>query len=1737
MCSVVDLCQCRFRLRKISQTSSNRSECRWIMNAWHLLFVCALLAVNFQVSNIDETTGLLEPSPVLTVPTSNLQDGKQNVETIPLQGTTLGHELETSLNTDQLQESLKDDSTTSQAISSSQVIASTLSSSVSVSSQSDIQIQPDQSSPELQKNREYDVPVQLVHDSIKIVTSPVTEGHQSVITGEQRSGTTVVKSSQTTTDESSKPTQVRLSEANGESIPDNATDRSSESTNGQSSEVTNGQRPESTGPNDQHSSELHSDIKDLLQEQKVPLADTKDTLGVKDPVSEVKGTPSEVKEQGIKVTALNGQSEDLDKVSSGEADMVKKIEVPDGDVINLINTRDINSGLEFPHHGETMPSQDFRDMDQEVHKGTEFHPEIPRNIVSEEPKEVETVFVVPQEDKAGVVLEGEPGGRVKVEDDKEDEGGLTFNEWTQKILAEAEKGKKQEEVLVVADTPTLPVKPRKKKNYAAHDCGAKVLASNPEATNVKSVLNANKDDYLNTPCKVKKWLVVELCEPIQAHSVEIASLELFSSQPKKVKVMLSDRYPTKDWQLAGEFEMKDERTEQTFQIDKLKEYFAKYVRFDVLEHYGNEHFCPITKFRVLGVAVTDYEDDDSPENEDDSNDDEQDDMDVVMAGHDGKAKNLFESAKDTVVRIVKKVLNVEDTSENTSQNSIKDAVALSGSTEVEHNVTVTPSGEAPTSPCTPDANIPGHVTTAPDTHIGTQLPVPPEPASGKKAYCHCPVCVTIGQTNIVRMLDEDEQVETSTESPQVQLNTPTTPLDMSPGKSLILHFLECQQNQTQSIGTRRNSSGHLSRLCQFSFMMLKSSPGVLMRVNNQCSLPMKSKTSGNDKKLNIPNSVSSQHGINGEKNSAMPSSIKSDTVSATMEISTASGKLENLIQQTDKFSSIPTPVTDRLSSIHSVPVKSETVKISEEIKPSSAAFSSIDTQSVVQSQHHTSINVEATTSTTVLSSSTKPALSLASLSSESVATLTLSSELPEKSSLASSILSPSSITVAVHIDPTPTVVNGKEHTLSNQATIGIQITPDSQVTVATPPLSQSWAPDTIDVSGETSVAGDQGKQEASDTSTSTTIINLPQPLLVTIEASSSATEQASPLEPMATSEGHSSTDVSMDTSDLDDLSDDPVAVEEDFVKPNTTVIDDKVVMDRGGVSSTRVDDLNLVRVPLIPAGKRESAIMRLSNRIKVLEQNVSLSSRFLEELSRRYKKQSEDMMKMLNKTLARLANVTVEADVKNKLHEDEMYIMEKKVENLTAIIGRLTRNFEQLNKQVTDRQMIWTSIEILAILAMALFLHLRRHKPVPLPPELKSLIDKMPAMPAGNQPILRRNSLSGPATPSKKLADTLPYGGGGGLQRFCSETALASVAGRDQHRQSTDTSKQFFEYGKKKKKKKSKGAELKSYMRDGPGPSHQEFVSIPEPDVLPFSGEATPYQLIEPAKPRSNSLGIIGKDTVKTTADGARDKDSKGTKLVIKNPCKKLPHGGGTKYGHCLQNSRTVSDFQSGGFAKSHRRQKSLPQQYYSTVETVGQQEELKTGVKVDTNICKDFAVSKPKHLNEKRLKAFTSNDEYLRCYPENNIQDQQMNGHHSVKGSNSYNGFDNHSKAPKCHLVKSHSADTYCMQSHGNVASKDEHFLKQRRSTVKNDPSETATITNGGSRNTCMDNNDSNGTKSDEVYSRNRSHGLFDNQPCSFDNFSDVYRVPGEVWLSENLKTGSLGPLRKVLSFFKSDD
>uniref|UniRef100_A0AAG5D964 SUN domain-containing protein n=1 Tax=Anopheles atroparvus TaxID=41427 RepID=A0AAG5D964_ANOAO len=212
-----------------------------------------------------------------------------------------------------------------------------------------------------------------------------------------------------------------------------------------------------------------------------------------------------------------------------------------------------------------------------------------------------------------------------------------FSEWAQKQMAEAEK--KLGEV-VNASAMKKGTKPAgsktggpmklRAKNYAAPECGAKIIASNPEAQSTGSVLTAPKDEYLLNPCTSKIWFVVELCEPVQAERIELANFELFSSSPKEFSVSVSNRFPTRDWANVGQFTAKDERDVQSFPLHP--HLFGKFVRVEILSHYNQEHFCPVSLFRLYGTSEFEaFETDNTPLQPDDDEDEDEEEALATLA--------------------------------------------------------------------------------------------------------------------------------------------------------------------------------------------------------------------------------------------------------------------------------------------------------------------------------------------------------------------------------------------------------------------------------------------------------------------------------------------------------------------------------------------------------------------------------------------------------------------------------------------------------------------------------------------------------------------------------------------------------------------------------------------------------------------------------------------------------------------------------------------------------------------------------------------------------------------------------------------------------------------------------------------------------------------------------------------------------------------------------------------------
>lgn len=104
------------------------------------------------------------------------------------------------------------------------------------------------------------------------------------------------------------------------------------------------------------------------------------------------------------------------------------------------------------------------------------------------------------------------------------------------------------------------------------------------------------------------------------------------------------------------------------------------------------------------------------------------------------------------------------------------------------------------------------------------------------------------------------------------------------------------------------------------------------------------------------------------------------------------------------------------------------------------------------------------------------------------------------------------------------------------------------------------------------------------------------------------------------------------------------------------------------------------------SSQKESVFMRLNNRIKALEMNMSLSSRYLEELSQRYRKQMEEMQKAFNKTVIKLQNTSRIAQEQDQKQTDSIQLLQSQLEDVTKLMLNLTATVSQLQREVSDRQ-------------------------------------------------------------------------------------------------------------------------------------------------------------------------------------------------------------------------------------------------------------------------------------------------------------------------------------------------------------------------------------------------------------------------------------------------------------------
>ncbi|NXA06775.1 SUCO factor, partial [Sapayoa aenigma] len=757
----------------------------------------------------------------------------------------------------------------------------------------------------------------------------------------------------------------------------------------------------------------------------------------------------------------------------------------------------------------------------------------------------------------------------------------TFDEWKKKVMeVEKEKSQSMHPSAVGGQHSTKKVQ-KNRNNYASVECGAKILAANPEAKSTSAILMENMDLYMLNPCSTKIWFVVELCEPVQVKQFDIANHELFSSTPKDFLVSISDRYPTNKWIKLGTFHARDERNVQSFPLDE--QMYAKYVKVELISHFGSEHFCPLSLIRVFGTSmVEEYEEIADSQYQSERQELFDEDYDYLLdynTGEEKSSKNLLGSATNAILSMVNIAANMlgAKTEESTETEA--------GNKSVSENVTATPA-------------------------TSTAAPGLPEPTPVPS-----PELVT---TDVPLIEKEQLVVDLTKESPIVQL---VQEYEEDTSQSTVTLLSSDDQEEDASAWFELETEKYccdMAAVCcisTFSEYLLKRCSAAIARHRQH------SKTGGREGPGHPPDVQRPQAALS----EAVQTSV--DEPLPEQLDSKAEGPSASLVA-VDFSSAVPEEISNETTeAIELEPSHPQTVsqslllEVTSEVKPSP-------------------------TTDVVLEPAQEDAGRAAPGGTPHV-------EVPEASADVDKAESS-----AVEESPvaSETSVATEVREMSTRETVATPVTSKPTETVLQPE-------NTVDV-----IASDAG------------------------EGKESTPEVQKPILPPA--ESPAPTEMKED---------DQVAEEALMAIPVS-----------GGAQRTATDfyaelqnstDLGYANGNLVHgSNQKESVFMRLNNRIKALEVNMSLSSRYLEELSQRYRKQMEEMQKAFNKTIIKLQNTSRIAEEQDQRQTEAIQLLQAQLTNMTQLASNLSATVAELKREVSDRQTyLVISLVLCLILGLVLF--------------------------------------------------------------------------------------------------------------------------------------------------------------------------------------------------------------------------------------------------------------------------------------------------------------------------------------------------------------------------------------------------------------------------------------------------
>ncbi|XP_017722356.1 PREDICTED: SUN domain-containing ossification factor [Rhinopithecus bieti] len=731
---------------------------------------------------------------------------------------------------------------------------------------------------------------------------------------------------------------------------------------------------------------------------------------------------------------------------------------------------------------------------------------------------------------------------------------------------------------------------------------SKVSASEQDGGDPKSALNAsdnvknestsailieNMDLYMLNPCSTKIWFVIELCEPIQVKQLDIANYELFSSTPKDFLVSISDRYPTNKWIKLGTFHGRDERNVQSFPLDeqmyaKYVKMFIKYIKVELVSHFGSEHFCPLSLIRVFGTSmVEEYEEIADSQYHSERQELFDEDYDYPLdynTGEDKSSKNLLGSATNAILNMVNIAANIL---------GAKTEDLTEGNKSISENATATAAPKMPEStPVSTPVPSPEYVTTEVHTH-DMELSTPDTPK----------------ESPIVQLVQEEEE-------------------EASPSTVTLLGSGEQEDESSPWFESETQIfCSELTTICCISSFSEYIYKWCSVRVALYWQRSRTALSKGKD------------YLVSAQPPLLLPA--ESGDISVLQPLS---GELENKNIEREAETVV---LGDLSSSMHQDDLVNHTVD-AVELEPSHSQTLSQSLLLDITPEINPLPKIEVSESVEY------EAGHIPSQVIPQDSSVEIDNEAEQKSESFSSIEKPS-VTYETN------KVNEVMDNIIKEDVNSMQIFTKLSETIV-PPINTATVPDNED--GE-------AKMHVADTAKQTLISVVDSSSLPEVKE-----EEQSPEDALLRGLQRTATDFYAELQNSTDL---------------------------GYANGNLVHGSN----------QKESVFMRLNNRIKALEVNMSLSGRYLEELSQRYRKQMEEMQKAFNKTIVKLQNTSRIAEEQDQRQTEAIQLLQAQLTNMTQLVSNLSATVAELKREVSDRQS-YLVISLVLCVVLGLMLCMQR---------------------------------------------------------------------------------------------------------------------------------------------------------------------------------------------------------------------------------------------------------------------------------------------------------------------------------------------------------------------------------------------------------------------------------------------